>query len=99
HFRPYRHCVGVGVYLNVDEVADARMRITTSVWQLDVNLHVRILVLRFGNPALVFQHIALTYLKYDVDGILLDDCCEFPGGGLHQVSFGESGESDSSIDR
>src|SRR5262249_54054676 len=97
YLRPYGHSVGIGVDLDVEEVADPGVRIRFAIWQLDVNLNVRRLVLRLSNPALVFEHIALAYLKDDVDGVLFDDRCEPSGGGLHEVSFRESGKTDASI--
>ena len=63
-----------------------------------MNGHMRVLVARFGKPALVVEDITLARLKDDVDGVLADDGRELPGRGVDQISYGEIGNSDSSID-
>ena len=65
--------VGVGLDLDVEEIGDAGMRIDAAVGQLDMNGHMRVLVGRRGDPALVFDDVGLARLKSDVDRILADD--------------------------
>ena len=68
------------------------MRIDGAIGQLDVNCHVRVLVLRLGDPASVLQHIPLVCLEDHIDRILADDGCKFPGRGLDQIALRKSGK-------
>src|SRR5215470_14264209 len=93
HLRPHRHGVGGGVDLDVEEVAEAGMRIGAAVGQLDVNGHMR------DRPAPVVKNGALADLKDDIGGVLADDRCKLSGRRLDQIPDGKNGESDPSIDR
>ena len=97
--RPYRHGVGVGVHLDVEEIGESGMRIVGTVGQPDVNSHVRIFVGEFGNSALVVENIPLACLEDHVDGVLADDGRKLTGGGADQISHGEVGDPDFSVDR
>ena len=87
--RPHRHRIRRGVDLDVEEVAEAGMRIGAAVGQLDVNGYMRVLVGRLGDPALVVENIALARLKDHVDGVLADDRRQRPGRGTDQIADGE----------
>src|SRR3979490_3422996 len=81
----HRHGIGRGVDLDVEEVAQARMRIDAAVGQVGVNGLMRVFV-RFGDPALVVEDVALADLEDDIDGILADDGRQPSGRRLDQVA-------------
>src|SRR5437588_3343225 len=91
HLRPYRHGVGRGVDLDVEEIVDAGMRIQSAIGQLDANSHLPVLVPRFEDLALVVEHVALACLKQDINRILADDRRKLSRGRLDQVALCEEG--------